>query len=132
MLLLSLRVSLLILIDYSLYLLFLIFVGYFIIEGLAVNIDFFWIASCDFQIKFQKFVEGVRGLFGQLYLCNFEEFLIICGQFAYSFFEKFKGRQDMLSLKCILHQIVLLTLAIIDIPLVEQILLNTKYFPDQG
>lgn len=38
----------------------------------------------------------------------------------------------MLSLKRILDQIVLLTLTIIHISLVEQILLNAEYFPDEG
>lgn len=52
MLLLSLRVSLLILANHSLYLLLLIFVGDLIKEGLAMNVDFFWIASCDLEVEF--------------------------------------------------------------------------------
>ena len=38
----------------------------------------------------------------------------------------------MLPLKRILDQVVLLSLTIIYIPLVEQILLNAEYLPDEG
>lgn len=51
MLLLSLWVSLLIFTNHTLYLLFLIFVGYFVVEGLAVDVDLFWIASRGLEIE---------------------------------------------------------------------------------
>ena len=130
--LLFLRVSLVVLANHALYPFLLIFVDQFIVKGLTVGVGLFWIASCGLEIEFYKSIESVRGLLGQLYLCDLKKLLIICGQLSYPFFEKFKGGQDMLPLKSILNQVVLFALIFKNISLVEQVLLNAEYFSNEG